>query len=48
MFDPFPPTDAAVICAFNDGYLGDGGSAPTSEEVAGTVDTLNKLFARRS
>jgi len=36
--------DAAVICAFNDGYLGDGVFAPTSEEVAGTVDTLNKLF----
>lgn len=36
--------DAAVICAFNDGYLGDGVFAPTSEEVAGTVSTLNNLF----
>jgi glucoamylase len=36
--------DAAVICAFNDGYLGDGVFAPTSEEVAGTVSTLNELF----
>lgn len=36
--------DAAVICAFNDGYLGDGVFAPTSTEVAGTVKTLNDLF----
>jgi len=36
--------DAAVICAFNDGYLGDGLYAPTSKEVAGTISTLNDLF----
>jgi glucoamylase len=36
--------DAAVICAFNDGYLGDGVFGPTSKEVAGTIKTLNDLF----
>lgn len=36
--------DAAVITAFNDGYLGDGLFGPTSKEVAGTVATLNDLF----
>lgn len=36
--------DAAVICAFNDGYLGDGVFGPSSKEVAGTVQTLNALF----
>lgn len=36
--------DAAVICAFNDGYLEDGMFGPTSKEVAGTIATLNTLF----
>jgi glucoamylase len=36
--------DAATICAFNDGYLGDGVFSPTSKEVAGTISTLNNLF----
>lgn len=36
--------DAAVICAFNDGYLNDGIFGPTSVEVAGTIKTLNELF----
>ena len=36
--------DAAVICAFNDGYLGDDTFKPSGPEVAGTVKTLNELF----
>ena len=36
--------DAAVICAFNDGYLNDGVFGPTSSQVAGTVKVLNELF----
>jgi len=36
--------DAAVITAFNDGYLGDGVFGPASKEVAGTISTLNTLF----
>jgi len=36
--------DAAVICAFNDGYLGDGVFSASSKEVAGTISTLNTLF----
>jgi glucoamylase len=37
--------DSIVACAFNNGYLGDGVFAPSSLEVAGTLDTLSKLFA---
>ena len=36
--------DAAVICAFNDGYTPDGPFAPAEAEVAGTVATYNDLF----
>lgn len=36
--------DAAVICAFNDGYLGDGVFSPSGKEAAGTVAALNELF----
>ena len=36
--------DAAVMCAFNDGYLGDSTFNPAGEEVAGTIKTLNELF----
>jgi glucoamylase len=36
--------DGATICAFNDGYLGDGVFAPSSKEVAGTISALNQLF----
>jgi len=38
------PKDAATICGFNDGYLGDGVFSPSSKEVAGTIATLNALF----
>ena len=36
--------DASVICALNDGYLGDGVFAPSGKEAAGTIKTLNQLF----
>eukprot|EP01095_Lingulamoeba_sp_RSL-Kostka_P007054 TRINITY_DN2226_c0_g1_i1.p1 TRINITY_DN2226_c0_g1~~TRINITY_DN2226_c0_g1_i1.p1 ORF type:complete len:530 (-),score=189.50 TRINITY_DN2226_c0_g1_i1:146-1714(-) len=36
--------DAAVICAFNDGYSKDGLFGPTDYRVANTIDTLNNLF----
>jgi glucoamylase len=36
--------DAAVFEAFNHGYLGDGVMGPTSQEVAGTVQTFVDLF----
>mmetsp|Transcript_33419 Transcript_33419/g.93798 ORF Transcript_33419/g.93798 Transcript_33419/m.93798 type:complete len:571 (+) Transcript_33419:58-1770(+) len=36
--------DSAVIIAFNDGYLNDGFFAPNSEEVSGTIATLNDVF----
>lgn len=36
--------DAAVICAFNTGDLNDGLFSPTSEQVAGTVQTYISLF----
>lgn len=36
--------DAAVICALNDGYAGDGVFAPASTEVANTISTYNDLF----
>jgi len=37
--------DAAVIAAFNDGYLADKPMfEPTGQEVAGTISTLNSLF----
>eukprot|EP01094_Clydonella_sp_ATCC50884_P027108 TRINITY_DN7654_c0_g1_i1.p1 TRINITY_DN7654_c0_g1~~TRINITY_DN7654_c0_g1_i1.p1 ORF type:complete len:425 (-),score=122.80 TRINITY_DN7654_c0_g1_i1:79-1215(-) len=36
--------DAAVINGFNVGYANDGMFAPTSKEVAGTIQTLNSLF----
>eukprot|EP00054_Salpingoeca_dolichothecata_P003368 m.26619 g.26619 ORF g.26619 m.26619 type:complete len:532 (+) comp13794_c0_seq1:72-1667(+) len=36
--------DGATICAFNDGYMGDGVFSPTTKEVAGTIAALNDLF----
>mmetsp|Transcript_43627 Transcript_43627/g.61314 ORF Transcript_43627/g.61314 Transcript_43627/m.61314 type:complete len:548 (+) Transcript_43627:16-1659(+) len=38
------PKDAAVINAFNNGYLDDGFFAPTDESVSGTINVLNDLF----
>jgi len=36
--------DASVMCALNDGYLGDGLFKASSMEVAGTITKLNSLF----
>lgn len=36
--------DAAVICAFNDGYVPGGQFAPSGKEVAGTISAFNDLF----
>ena len=36
--------DSSVICAINNGYLGDGFFKPSGVEVAGTISTLNSLF----